>query len=154
MCSKFFYGNNIAAFSISELSINSKFNQTKSISVYLAIKSNSKIMAKLLFVTLSFSFILLSSAAPLEDVDGILLLSQFKSFFQFVMGDVDGAKKTQENFLKEAPFVSQVNSAIQAATGNLKGAKETQEQFLGKYSIGMLHFHTQTTRHCFIHPTF
>lgn len=58
-------------------------------------------------------------------------VSQLKSTVQLLAGDKEGAKKTQENFLKECPVVSQVTSVVQLARGDLYGAIETQERCVG-----------------------
>lgn len=55
-------------------------------------------------------------------------VSQVKSAFQLVCGDVEGAAKTQKDFLQECPLVSQVTSTVQVITGNPSGALETQKK--------------------------
>ena len=42
--------------------------------------------------------------------DWIPGISQLKSGFQLIWGDVEGAAETQKNFLKQCPIVSQVNN--------------------------------------------
>ena len=64
-------------------------------------------------------------------MDAIPLLSQAKSLFQAVCLDLDGARKTQENFSRQCPVVSQVRSAYEWAAGDSEAAKETQMQCLG-----------------------
>ena len=62
-------------------------------------------------------------------VNKIPVISQVKSAIQAISGDTEGARKTQEEFLKETPVVSQVTSAVQAIAGDTEGARKTQEQF-------------------------
>ena len=50
---------------------------------------------------------------------------------QAIAGDEEGAKITQENFIRQCPLVSQVTSLVQVARGNKEAAKETQKQCLG-----------------------
>ena len=64
------------------------------------------------------------------DMDSFPILSQCKSAVQAICGDTEGARKTQENFLKTCPVVSQGTSAVQAMMGDTEGAKETQLQFV------------------------
>lgn len=45
-------------------------------------------------------------------VNSIPIVSQIKSFVQWIFGDSDGAKKTQEDFVQECPIVSQVTKMI------------------------------------------
>lgn len=63
-------------------------------------------------------------------MDWIPVLSQAKSLFQVVCGDAEGAKQTQENFIRQCPGVSQVTSAVQASTGYVEAARETKKEFL------------------------
>ena len=55
-------------------------------------------------------------------------ISQIKSVVQLAFGDKEGAKQTQENFLKECPIVSQVTSVVQLVSGDSEGAAETQKR--------------------------
>eukprot|EP00439_Symbiodinium_sp_Y106_P055428 s4204_g7.t1 len=61
-------------------------------------------------------------------------LSQTRSLFQLIAGDVKGAERTQQNFIRQCPGLSQVTSAVQAIAGDTKGAAETQKQFGGAMS--------------------
>ena len=63
-------------------------------------------------------------------MDSFPVLSQCKSFVQFVCGDTEGARKTQVRFLKTCPGVSQGTSAVQAIMGDSEGARETQLEFV------------------------
>lgn len=45
------------------------------------------------------------------NIDSIPVVSQVKSLVQVVSGDDNGAKSTQENFLRTGPIVSQGYSA-------------------------------------------
>ncbi|CAF1157176.1 unnamed protein product [Didymodactylos carnosus] len=66
--------------------------------------------------------------------DWIPGISQVKSLFQVACGDLKGAAKTQDNFIKQCPGVSQVTSVVQLVTGDADGALETQKQCLGTLS--------------------
>lgn len=63
-------------------------------------------------------------------VDGIPILSQAKSLYEWVWGKSHCAKKTQEDFTRKAPIISQVRSAIEALNGDLEEARQTQITFL------------------------
>jgi len=62
-------------------------------------------------------------------LDWIPLVSQAKSFIQACNGDMEGARKTQENFSKRCPIVSQSRSAIEALMGDMEAARKTQDEF-------------------------
>eukprot|EP00640_Fibrocapsa_japonica_P007175 CAMPEP_0113945448 /NCGR_PEP_ID=MMETSP1339-20121228/45976_1 /TAXON_ID=94617 /ORGANISM="Fibrocapsa japonica" /LENGTH=192 /DNA_ID=CAMNT_0000951033 /DNA_START=36 /DNA_END=614 /DNA_ORIENTATION=- /assembly_acc=CAM_ASM_000762 len=67
-----------------------------------------------------------------KKADRIPVVSQAKSLVQVCSGDAKGARKTQENFLKQCPVVSQGTSAVQAICYNdHEAARETQLEFLG-----------------------
>mmetsp|Transcript_132222 Transcript_132222/g.329743 ORF Transcript_132222/g.329743 Transcript_132222/m.329743 type:complete len:247 (+) Transcript_132222:42-782(+) len=59
------------------------------------------------------------------------VVSQTVSLAQVIGGDVEGARRTQEEFSRRCPIVSQVRSAVEAATGDLAGAEATQREFVG-----------------------
>ena len=63
-------------------------------------------------------------------MDAFPVASQAKSLVQWVAGDSEGAKQTQENFSKQCIVVSQIRSAVEAAKGDREAAKDTQKQFL------------------------
>ena len=63
-------------------------------------------------------------------LDTIYGVSQVKSLLQWIFGDSEGAKCTQENFSKGAPIVSQIRSAVEAGRGDHQAARETQMFFL------------------------
>ncbi|CAL4116047.1 unnamed protein product, partial [Meganyctiphanes norvegica] len=63
-------------------------------------------------------------------MDWLPVVSQLKSLIQVTFGDAEGAKQTQENFIRQCPVVSQVTSAVQAIAGDSKAAEETQKEFL------------------------
>lgn len=65
--------------------------------------------------------------------DSLPIISQVKSLVQVIVGDVDGARQTQDNFLNQAPVVSQVKSAIEAIGGDDEAARRTQRRFLHGY---------------------
>lgn len=52
-------------------------------------------------------------------------ISQAKSLFQAITGDLDGAKETQKQFFQQCPVVSQTTSLIQFLADDKEGAKET-----------------------------
>lgn len=62
--------------------------------------------------------------------DGVPLVSQVKSAVQAATGDMKGAERTQQNFIRQAPGVAQITSAVQAHNGDYQGARDTQNQFL------------------------
>ena len=62
-------------------------------------------------------------------MDWVPILSQTKSLFQALCGDTEGAKQTQENFLKTCPVISQGTSLVQLIAGDEEGALETQKAF-------------------------
>ena len=47
------------------------------------------------------------------------------------IGDFDGAKITQQDFIQQCPVVSQVTSIVQLISGDESGALETQKKCLG-----------------------
>ena len=64
-------------------------------------------------------------------VDWIPGVSQLKASLQLITGDVEGAARTTENFLRECPVVSQATSVVQLIAGDEKGALETQLRCIG-----------------------
>jgi hypothetical protein len=54
-------------------------------------------------------------------------VSQLKSAFQVVCGDVEGARRTQEEFSMGCPIVSQCRSFDEAAMGDTDAARKTQK---------------------------
>lgn len=63
-------------------------------------------------------------------IDWIPGISQTKSLFQVMSGNVAGAIKTQENFTRQCPVVSQVRSISEITTGNTMAAKATHNEFM------------------------
>ena len=59
-------------------------------------------------------------------MDSVPVFSQCKSAFQALYGDTEGARKTQEKFLKTCPIISHATSGIQAYMGDMEGAWKTQ----------------------------
>ena len=51
------------------------------------------------------------------NINGIPVLSQIKSLVQVIGGDEEGAKKTQEEFLRTAPVFAEVNTVVKIANG-------------------------------------
>jgi hypothetical protein len=64
------------------------------------------------------------------NVDSLPVVAQVKSGFQLITGDVDGALRTTNNFLRTCPGVSQLTSVTQLVIGDVDGAAETQKLFL------------------------
>ena len=60
-------------------------------------------------------------------VDYIPGISQVKSAMQLVLGNTEGALKTQDNFTRSFPVVSQVRARVEYLSGNKAAAKETIE---------------------------
>ena len=63
------------------------------------------------------------------NVDSFPIISQFKSAVQAIGGDLEGAKRTQENFVDGCPVVSQVKAAVVAGTEGHEAARLQQEKF-------------------------
>lgn len=53
---------------------------------------------------------LFTAENTMGSVNSIPVVSQIKSFVQWLFGDTDGAKKTQEDFVQECPIISQVTN--------------------------------------------
>ncbi|KAF2355902.1 hypothetical protein FHG87_013345, partial [Trinorchestia longiramus] len=62
-------------------------------------------------------------------MDVIPVLSQAKSFIQWICRDPEGARQTQINFSRQCPVISQARSAVEAARGDREAARETQREF-------------------------
>ena len=62
--------------------------------------------------------------------DAFPIVSQAKSFVQWISGNSEGAKRTQENFSRQCPFISQARSAVEAISGDPEAALETQKECL------------------------
>ncbi|MFW5427375.1 MAG: phosphatidylinositol-specific phospholipase C domain-containing protein [Methylophagaceae bacterium] len=62
--------------------------------------------------------------------DVLPVVSQIKSLGQWIAGDSEGAKATQEAFSKGFPGISQLRSGVEAAMGDFDAARKTQEEFL------------------------
>lgn len=69
------------------------------------------------------------------NVDWMPGVSQLKSLGQAIAGDTDGARRTQQNYLKTAPVVSQLNSLGHAIAGKSGDAKKIQEDFYNAHVI-------------------
>jgi|UniRef100_A0A2S2PW75 hypothetical protein len=69
------------------------------------------------------------------NIDWMPGVSQLKSAGQAIMGDTEGARRTQENFLRTAPVVSQFNSLGHAIAGKSDEAKRIQEQFYNEHFV-------------------
>ena len=54
-----------------------------------------------------------------------LVIAQFKSLV--TCADKEGARKTQERFLRECLLISQIFSLVQSIKGDNEGARETQK---------------------------
>ncbi|CAK4067068.1 unnamed protein product [Aphanomyces euteiches] len=63
-------------------------------------------------------------------VDTVPLISQAKSIFQALVGDVKGAAQTQDNFTKGCPVVSQARSLVERTIlQDPDAASKTQQHF-------------------------
>src|SRR4051812_31348049 len=72
------------------------------------------------------------------NVDSVPVVSQLKSAVQAIGGDLEGAERTQQNFVKvldRMPVASQIKSAVQAIAGDEEGARRTQETFLNSTPV-------------------
>jgi len=63
------------------------------------------------------------------NTDSIPIISQVKSLAQAIAGDMEGAKKTQEQIIRTGLIASQVNSAVVAIQGDHEEARKIQEEF-------------------------
>jgi hypothetical protein len=63
-------------------------------------------------------------------MDAFPIVSQVKSLWQWIGGDSEGAKQTQENFSRRCIVVSQVRSAVHALAGNQEEARAVQTEFI------------------------
>ena len=66
--------------------------------------------------------------------DVVPVISQVKSFVQWVSGDAAGAERTQQNFSKRCPVISQARSAVEAISGDTEAARKTQLEFVNEVS--------------------
>ncbi|KAF7995192.1 hypothetical protein HCN44_004664 [Aphidius gifuensis] len=89
-------------------------------------KINLKPKMKLLLVLL----LVVISTIEASWYDGVPFVSQVKSAVQAALGDMKGAERTQQNFIRQAPGVAQITSAVQAHNGDYQGARDTQKQFI------------------------
>jgi hypothetical protein len=64
------------------------------------------------------------------NINAIPVISQVKSLVQVIGGNAEGAKETQEQFLRTAPLFSEVNTIIHLAQGNVAEAKKIQDEYL------------------------
>ena len=62
--------------------------------------------------------------------DAFPIVSQTKSLVQWISGDSEGAKRTQENFSRQCPIISQARSAVEAISGDTDAALATQMECL------------------------
>ncbi|KAI9324578.1 hypothetical protein DFJ73DRAFT_915618 [Zopfochytrium polystomum] len=70
-------------------------------------------------------------------MDALPVLSQVKSLVQFISGDSEGAKETQENFSRQLPVVPQLRSLVECIKGDNDAARSTQES-CGEFLLGAL----------------
>ena len=63
------------------------------------------------------------------NADSTPIVSQTRRAVQAIAGDTEGARRTQENFLRGCPIISQGTSAVQAIAEDAEGAKETRKYF-------------------------
>jgi hypothetical protein len=90
------------------------------------------------FVGVILIFIACFSSTSADILDGLPIISQFKSLVQVIGGDAEGAAATQRNFLNRAPVISQVKSAVHAIGGNAAEARRVQEEFAANQVAGTL----------------
>lgn len=57
--------------------------------------------------------------------DWIPIYSQIKCLVQVLAGDIDGAQRTNANFVRTCPVISQGFSLVQFAVGDPEGARDT-----------------------------
>ena len=63
------------------------------------------------------------------NTDSIPVISQTKSIFQVITGDIEGAGQTQKNFAGTGRIASQITSFIHVARGDYEAARKTQIKF-------------------------
>ena len=61
--------------------------------------------------------------------DAVPVVSQMKSLWQACVGDMEGARVTQETFSIVFPIVSQLRSLVEVSMGDADSARRTQEKF-------------------------
>ena len=62
--------------------------------------------------------------------DAFPIVSQTMSLVQWISGDSEGAKRTQEIFSRQCPIISQARSAVEAISGDPDAALATQMECL------------------------
>ena len=60
----------------------------------------------------------------------LLFILQFKSLVQVICGDKEGARETQERYVREGLLILQIFSLILLMKGDKEGARNTQKMFL------------------------
>lgn len=63
------------------------------------------------------------------NTDSIPVISQTKSIFQVITGDIEGASQTLKNFAETGIIASQITSFIHVARGDYEAARKTQIKF-------------------------
>ena len=77
-----------------------------------------------------------AAARHKEDIqNSIPIFSQLKSLFQAASGDLEGAKRTQDDFMDKAPVISQAVHAAKAVDFLAQAAGRSQVPVLGLGAI-------------------
>nr|XP_022291620.1 uncharacterized protein LOC111102957 [Crassostrea virginica] len=63
------------------------------------------------------------------NIDSLPVISQIKSLYQVMTGDIEGARQTQKNFAETGIIASQITSLIHSANGDNEAARKTQIKF-------------------------
>ena len=80
-------------------------------------------------VCLGMGLLFQCDPATAGNVNSIPVVSQAKSAVQAMTGDLEGARRTQEDFSRGCPGVSQIRSAVEAGCGDSEAARQTQLYF-------------------------
>ena len=67
--------------------------------------------------------------------NSVPVVSQVKSMWQAMEGDMEGARETQVDFIRRCPVVSQLNSMGHAIIGDNQEALRIQEEFAQKNQV-------------------
>ncbi|KAJ3126561.1 hypothetical protein HK098_007390 [Nowakowskiella sp. JEL0407] len=63
------------------------------------------------------------------------IISQVKSLVHAIQGDMESARKTQDDFSKQCIGVSQCRSIVESAMGNNEAALQTQKEFIAENGV-------------------
>lgn len=67
-------------------------------------------------------------------LDPVPVVSQAKTLFHMLHGDVNKAVETQDRFSKRCPGISQLRSLMEFTEGDARAAQQTQHEFLNQPS--------------------